>query len=77
MITGNNMKVEVGKKYRHFKGNVYQVIAIAKHTETNEDLVVYSCDDKIWSRPYDMFISPVDKEKYPEIEQIYRFELID
>ena len=71
------MKVEVGKKYRHFKGTIYKVIAIAKHTETDEDLVIYSCDDKIWARPYDMFVSKVDKEKYPETNQIYRFEPVD
>jgi len=71
------MKVEVGKKYKHFKGNVYQVIAIAKHTETDELLVIYSCGDDIWARPYDMFVSKVDKEKYPDTEQTYRFELVN
>lgn len=71
------MKVVVGKNYRHFKGTIYKVIAIAKNTETLEDMVIYTHDDKIWARPYDMFVSKVDKEKYPDIKQIYRFELID
>jgi hypothetical protein len=69
------MEVIVGKTYRHFKGTLHKVIAIAKHTETLEDMVIYTHDDKIWARPYDMFTSKVDKEKYPDIEQIYRFEL--
>lgn len=70
-------KIEVGKKYKHFKGTIYEVIAIAKHTETLEDLVIYKHDDKIWARPYDMFNSEVDHEKYPNIKQKYRFEEID
>lgn len=70
-------KIEVGKKYKHFKGTIYEVIAIAKHTETLEDLVVYTHNDKIWARPYDMFAGEVDHEKYPNIKQKYRFEEID
>lgn len=70
-------KIEVGKKYKHFKGTIYEVIAIAKHTETLEDLIIYTHDDKIWARPYDMFNSEVDHEKYPNIKQKYRFEEID
>ena len=71
------MEVIVGKKYKHFKGTIYTVIAIAKNTETLEDMVIYKHDDKVWARPYNMFISKVDKEKYPNIKQEYRFELID
>ncbi len=71
------MKVEVGRKYKHFKGTIYTVIAIAKNSETLEDMVVYKHDDKIWVRPYDMFVSKVDKNKYPDVKQDYRFELID
>ena len=70
------MEVIVGKTYRHFKGTLYKVIAIAKHSETLEDMVVYTHDDKIWVRPYNMFIEKVDKEKYPDVKQEYRFELI-
>ena len=71
------MEVIVGKTYRHFKGTLHKVIAIAKHTETLEDLVIYTHDDQIWARPYNMFISKVDKEKYPDINQEYRFELVN
>lgn len=64
-------------KYRHFKGNVYTVLCTVMHTETNEQLVVYVDDSnssKRYARPMDMFLSEVDKEKYPEIKQKYRFE---
>ena len=71
------MEVIVGKTYRHFKGTLYKVIAIAKHSETLEDMIVYTHDDKIWVRPYNMFIEKVDKEKYPDVKQEYRFELVD
>ena len=71
------MEIIVGRTYRHFKGALYKVIAIATHSETDEKLVIYTRDDKVWARPYDMFASKVDKEKYPDVEQGYRFELID
>ena len=58
------------------KGNLYEIIAIAKHTETMEDMVVYMEVDgeKSYARPLEMFISKVDKEKYPNVTQEYRFE---
>ena len=82
-------KIEVGRIYRHFKGSTYYIRHIAEHTETGEAMVVYSKIDlesksglgalksKVYVRPYTMFISKVDKEKYPDATQEYRFELLD
>lgn len=64
--------------YRHFKGGLYEVIEFATHTETEEVMVVYKSleSGNIWCRPYEMFASEVDREKYPESKQKYRFELV-
>ena len=78
-------KIEIGKKYKHFKGNKYVVIDIVYDSESNNDeelkkVVIYEAlygEHLKWARPYDMFNSLVDKEKYPNIEQKYRFEEID
>lgn len=72
------MDVIKGKKYKHFKGHIIKVIEIAKHTETEEMMVVYEHQgtNVVWARPYDMFVSKVDREKYPDVEQEYRFQLI-
>lgn len=71
-------EVKAGQMYKHFKGTIHKVICIAKHSETGEDMVVYTHEDnnEIWARPIDMFLSEVDHEKYPDVKQKYRFELI-
>ena len=68
-----------GKTYRHFKGTEYQVLGTAMHTEDHELVVVYASkkDGKIWARPYHEFMSEVDREKYPEAQQKYRFMLVE
>ena len=74
-----HQKPQQGQIYRHVKGNMYEVLAIAMHTETMEEMVVYKEVDgeKTYARPLDMFISKVDKEKYPDVSQTFRFELQD
>ena len=72
---------KINEIYRHFKGTLYEVMAIGTDTETEEQVVIYrpynsSSQDKIWVRPYNSFISKVDKVKYPEVEQEYRFEYV-
>lgn len=70
-------EIIVGKTYRHFKGTLHKVIAIAKHTETMEDLVIYYHGEQLWARPYEMFAGEVDHEKYPDVKQKYRFEEVE
>lgn len=68
-----------GEKYRHFKGMIVEILEIAKDSETLEDMVVYKHTDtnEVWVRPLSMFLSKVDREKYPDVKQEYRFEKVE
>jgi len=80
--------IRTGDIVRHFKREyvpqetseyLYKVLAFASHTETGEKLVIYQGmypPFKVCARPLDMFMSEVDREKYPDIKQRYRFEKI-
>ena len=67
-----------GEKYKHFKiGKIVTIIGISRHTETEEISVVYEYEGHIWNRPLEIFMSEVNKEIYPNVEQKYRFELVE
>ena len=73
-------QIIVNRVYKHFKGDYYLVVGIATHSETDEKMVVYRQlygNGDLYVRPYDMFISKVDKKKYPNAKQEYRFQLQD
>lgn len=70
-------ELKINGIYKHFKGDYYIVEDIAIHSETKEKYVVYRGlygNNELYIRPYDMFLSSVDREKYPDVEQEYRFQ---
>lgn len=72
------MEVKIKGIYKHFKGDYYIVEDIAIDSETSKKIVVYRAlygNNTLYARNYDMFISKVDRNKYPNVEQEYRFEL--
>lgn len=75
----NDRNVIAGQVYRHFKGQTVKVLHISQDSEVpGQFYVVYECEDgSVWSRPYGMFASEVDHDKYPDVKQKYRFELVE
>lgn len=73
-------KLYVNRLYRHFKGMLYYVIDEGYDSETLEAVVIYRQlygEYKTFVRNKEMFLSFVDKEKYPEVEAVYRFTLVE
>ena len=65
-------EIQINKRYKHYKGNIYRVIALGKHSETVEDMVIYQSVEHgdVWCRPANMWFDKID-------EQTTRFTLID
>ncbi len=76
------MAIKIGDYYKHFKGHIYKIIDIVYDCDSIGDkldkVVIYENvdDKKRWARKYNDFISLVDREKYPDVKQKYRFEKI-
>lgn len=82
MIT---VEVIVGRTYKHFKGEYYRVLCIASDSMTPpgeplREVVIYESlygKHKFWSRPYELFVEKMDKAMYPDVDQEYRFQLVE
>ena len=64
--------------YRHYKGDLYIVEDVCRHSETGEEMVLYRAlydDGQLWARPMEIFLDELDCKKYPDVKQKYRFEL--
>lgn len=76
-------RIEKGATYRHFKGNYYEVLEIAydatNHSKTDKMMVVYKdlASNKIYVRDFKEFESEVDRKKYPDVTQRWRFERVN
>ena len=71
-------ELQIGRVYRHFKGDYYLVEGLAHDSESGVPCVIYRKlygDGGLWVRPLEMFLSRVDREKYPEVRQEYRVQL--
>lgn len=72
-------EVKIGGRYKHFKGHMVRVICLAKDSENLEEMVVYyhEGEEQNWVRSAKAFLSEVDHQKYPDVQQKYRFELVE
>ena len=73
-------RLKINGIYKHFKGDYYILEGIGIHSETKEKYVIYRGlygENEVYLRPYDMFFEKVDRQKYPNVKQEYRFELQD
>ena len=72
-------RIQPGDIVRHFKGNEYEILCFALDSETQEEMIVYRAlygERGVWVRPKAMFLSKVDRDKYPDAAQEYRFEKV-